>query len=134
MLTNFSQFKDKVLSFLAQNLLYSHVASSLNSSYCYILHSGSFVFSWSGNLTTSEDQELVERQLDLIKPDMQSRLQKEGAESEQFWDLLGGKSEYPSQKIARDAESDPHLFSCNFSKGVKKKKIHFYNIFIFGYL
>ncbi|KAL7224797.1 hypothetical protein ACSBR1_026141 [Camellia fascicularis] len=43
------------------------VASSLNSSYCYILHSGSTVFTWSGSLTTPEDQELVERQLDLIK-------------------------------------------------------------------
>nr|XP_016507624.1 PREDICTED: villin-4-like [Nicotiana tabacum] len=48
---------------------------------------------------------------------MQSKLQKEGAESEQFWELLGGKSEYPSEKIGRDAESDPHLFSCTFSKG-----------------
>lgn len=43
------------------------MASSLNSSYCYILHSGSSVFTWTGNLTNSEDQELVERQLDLIK-------------------------------------------------------------------
>ncbi|KAG5225743.1 villin [Salix suchowensis] len=43
------------------------VASSLNSSYCYILHNDSSVFTWSGNLTTSEDQELIERQLDLIK-------------------------------------------------------------------
>uniref|UniRef100_A0A6N2M4K4 Gelsolin-like domain-containing protein n=1 Tax=Salix viminalis TaxID=40686 RepID=A0A6N2M4K4_SALVM len=93
------------------------VASSLNSSYCYILHNDSSVFTWSGNLTTSEDQELIERQLDLIKPNMQSKPQKEGSESEQFWDLLGGKSEYPSQKLAREAESDPHLFSCIFSKG-----------------
>ncbi|TXG61066.1 hypothetical protein EZV62_012429 [Acer yangbiense] len=93
------------------------VASSLNSSYCYILHSGSSVFTWSGNLTTSEDQELVERQLDLIKPNLQCKPQKEGAESEQFWDLLGGKSEYSSQKIGKEAESDPHLFSCTFSKG-----------------
>ncbi|KAK6159054.1 hypothetical protein DH2020_006368 [Rehmannia glutinosa] len=92
------------------------VASSLNSSYCYILHSGPSVFTWSGNLTTSEDQELVERQLDIIKPNMQSKFQKEGAESEQFWDLLGEKSEYQSQKIAREAESDPHLFSCTLSK------------------
>ncbi|KAL2482931.1 Villin-4 [Forsythia ovata] len=94
------------------------VATSLNSSYCYILHSGSSVFTWSGNLTTAEDQELVERLLDLIKPHMQSRLQKEGVESEQFWDLLGGKSEYPSQKISKDAETDPHLFSCTFLNGV----------------
>ncbi|KAJ6957952.1 hypothetical protein NC653_039808 [Populus alba x Populus x berolinensis] len=93
------------------------VASSLNSSYCYILHNESSVFTWSGNLTTSEDQELIERQLDLIKPNMQSKPQKEGSESEQFWDLLGGKSEYPSQKLAREAESDPHLFSCIFLKG-----------------
>ncbi|KAL9150973.1 hypothetical protein ABFS82_11G023600 [Erythranthe guttata] len=93
------------------------VASSLNSSYCYILHSGSSLFTWSGNLTSSDSQEIVERQLDLIKPNMQSKLQKEGAESEQFWDLLGGKSEYPSLKISREAEADPHLFSCTFTKG-----------------
>ncbi|KAL1359323.1 hypothetical protein HN51_004625 [Arachis hypogaea] len=93
------------------------VASSLNSSYCYILHNGPAVFTWSGSATTATDQELVERMLDLIKPNLQSKPQREGTESEQFWELLGGKSEYPSQKITREAESDPHLFSCNFSKG-----------------
>ncbi|XP_027175354.1 villin-4-like [Coffea eugenioides] len=104
------------------------VASSLNSSYCYILHSGSSLFTWSGNLTTAEDQELVERQLDIIKPNMQCKVQKEGAESEQFWDLLNGKSEYPSQKIGRDAETDPHLFSCTFSKGdLKVTEIYNFN-------
>ncbi|RZB55503.1 Villin-4 [Glycine soja] len=101
------------------------VASSLNSTYCYILHSGPTVFIWSGGLATSDDQELVERMLDLIKPDVQCKPLKEGVESEQFWDLLGGKTEYPSQKITRDAENDPHLFSCNFSEGnLKVKEIH----------
>ncbi|GAB2267427.1 hypothetical protein Dimus_002410 [Dionaea muscipula] len=98
------------------------VSSSLNSSYCYILHSGSTIFMWSGSLTTPEDQELAERQLDIIKPNSQCKLQKEGAESEQFWALLGGKTEYPSQKIGRDAESDPHLFACTFSNGDLKVK------------
>ncbi|KAJ6853423.1 villin-5-like isoform X1 [Iris pallida] len=93
------------------------VAYSLNSAYCYILHSGSTVFTWSGNLTTSEDQALVERQLDVIKPNMQSKPQKEGTESEQFWSLLGGKCEHPSQKIGKEQENDPHLFSCTYSKG-----------------
>ncbi|KGN65472.1 villin-4 isoform X1 [Cucumis sativus] len=92
------------------------VGSSLNSSYCYILHSGSTVFTWCGSLTNTDDQELVERFLDVIKPNCQSKPHKEGAESEQFWDLLGGKVEYPSQKIARNNESDPHLFSCTFAK------------------
>ncbi|CAN6552107.1 unnamed protein product [Malus baccata var. baccata] len=102
-----------------QALQVDAVASSLNSSYCYILHSGSTVFTWSGGLTTSDDQELVERQLDLIKPDLQSKMQKENSESEQFWELLGGKTEYPSQKIVRSGESDPRLFSCTFSNGMK---------------
>jgi hypothetical protein len=39
----------------------------MNSSYCYVLHNESIAFTWSGNLTTSDDQELVERMLDLIK-------------------------------------------------------------------
>ncbi|XVF69972.1 hypothetical protein PTKIN_Ptkin11bG0123800 [Pterospermum kingtungense] len=102
------------------------VASSLNSSYCYILHSGSTVFTWAGNLTSPDDQELVERQLDIIKPNLQSKPQKEGSESEQFWELLGGKSEYPSQKISREPEGDPHLFSCTFSKG-NLKVMEIYN-------
>ncbi|KOM28975.1 hypothetical protein LR48_Vigan627s002400 [Vigna angularis] len=98
------------------------VASSLNSTYCYILHSDSTVFTWSGGLATSDDQELVDRMLDLIKPDLPCKSHKEGVESELFWDLLGGKSEHPSQKIERDEESDPHLFSCDFSKGTLKVK------------
>ncbi|KAL0729194.1 hypothetical protein Bca4012_025287 [Brassica carinata] len=91
------------------------VSTGLNSSYCYILHGDSAVFTWRGNLTSSDDQELMERMLDLIKPNEQTKAQKEGSESEQFWKLLGGKSEYPSQKIKKDGESDPHLFSCTFS-------------------
>ncbi|KAL6660864.1 hypothetical protein ACP70R_000248 [Stipagrostis hirtigluma subsp. patula] len=101
------------------------VASSLNSSYSYILHDGNTLFTWAGNLTTALDQELVERQLDVIKPNTQSRSQKEGSETDQFWSLLGGKSEYSSQKIVREHESDPHLFSCTLSKGnLKVKEIY----------
>lgn len=100
-------------------------ASSLNSSYCYILHSGNTLFTWSGNLTNASNQELVERQLDIIKPNIQPKPQKEGSESEQFWSLLGGKCEYPSQNITREQENDPHLFSCTFLKGnLKITEIH----------
>ncbi|CAH8382958.1 unnamed protein product [Eruca vesicaria subsp. sativa] len=91
------------------------VSTGLNSSHCYILHGDSTVFTWCGNLTSSDDKELMERMLDLIKPNEHTKAQKEGSECEQFWELLGGKSEYPSQKIKKDGESDPHLFSCAFS-------------------
>ncbi|KAK1388375.1 villin-4 [Heracleum sosnowskyi] len=75
------------------------VASSLNSSHCYIVHDASSVFTWFGNKTSTEDQELADRLLDMIKPDMQTRPQKEGAELELFWDLLGEKSKYSSKKV-----------------------------------
>ena len=52
-----------------------------------------------------------------MQPNEHTKAQKEGSECEQFWELLGGKSEYPSQKIKKDGESDPHLFSCTFSNG-----------------
>ncbi|KAL8489022.1 hypothetical protein ACS0TY_025070 [Phlomoides rotata] len=111
-----------------QSIQVDTVSSSLNSSYCYILHSGPSIFTWSGSLTTPEDQELVERQLDIIKPEMQSRYQKEGVESDQFWELLGGKSEYKNQKIARETESDPHLFACTLSNGdLKVTEIYNFN-------
>ena len=45
---------------------------------------------------------------------------KEGSEYDQFWKLLGIKSEYPSQKITKDQESDAHLFCCTYSKGKKR--------------
>lgn len=50
---------------------------------------------------------------------MQPKSQKEGVELEQFWDLLGGRSKYSSKKVGREAESDPHLFSCSISTGYR---------------
>ncbi|OIW14236.1 hypothetical protein TanjilG_21376 [Lupinus angustifolius] len=46
------------------------VASSLNSCYCYILHNGPVVFTWSGSSATAVDHDLVERMLDLIKDNL----------------------------------------------------------------
>lgn len=63
-----------------------------------------------------------------LQPNLQCKTLKEGAESEQFWQLLGEKAEYPSQKIARESESDPHLFSCHFSKG-----LHYKYLLLFDY-
>lgn len=49
---------------------------------------------------------------------MQSRHLKEGVETEQFWELLGRKTEYQNQKIARESEGDPQLFACTMSGGM----------------
>ena len=57
-----------IFTFLHPFIESNQVASSLNSSYCYILHIDySSVSTWTVNLASLEDQELMERQLDLIK-------------------------------------------------------------------
>ncbi|KAF8670261.1 hypothetical protein HU200_050794 [Digitaria exilis] len=60
----------------SENMQALQVASSLNSSYCYILHNGNTVFTWTGNLTTSLDHDLVERQLDICHPGHKRRGEK----------------------------------------------------------
>lgn len=71
-----------------------------------------------------------------MQPNLQSRLLKEGSEYDQFWKILGVKSEYSSQKIVRDQETDPHLFACTFSKGTMNLNvptaffIDYYNSFV----
>ena len=57
-------------SIISTLLIFEHlkqVETSLISSYCYILQVGAIVFTWSRSLSIVEDQELVERMLDLIK-------------------------------------------------------------------
>lgn len=89
------------------------VASSLHSSYCYILQSGSSCFTWFGKATTPEDHKLLKRKLNLFKPNVDSQREMEGSESKMFWDHLGGKHDYASQIIARNnAQPGPHLYSC----------------------
>lgn len=84
------------------------VVSSLNSLYCYILLDGSSIFRWFGEATTSEDHEIVMRQLHLLKADPE----KEGSESDLFWDSLGGRLEYPSEAISREVLKKGHLYGC----------------------
>ncbi|KAG6538720.1 hypothetical protein ZIOFF_003848 [Zingiber officinale] len=60
-------------------------------------------------------------------PNLQPKTQKERTEIDQFWNLLGGKSEYSSQKIAKEPEYDPHLFLCSFFKGKKLEVVEIFN-------
>lgn len=47
-------------------LLLFQVSGSLNSSYCYILQTGTSVFTWIGNLSSTRDHDLLDRMLELI--------------------------------------------------------------------
>jgi len=44
---------------------------------------------------------------------------REGNEPDIFWDVLGGKAEYPKEKEIQGFIDDPHLFALKITKGNK---------------
>ncbi|XP_059429966.1 villin-1 isoform X2 [Corylus avellana] len=99
------------------------VSSSLNSSYCYILQTETFIFTWIGNLSSTRDHDLLDRMLELINPTWQPTSVREGSEPDIFWNALGGKAEYPREKEMKGYVEDPHLFALNTNEGDFKVRL-----------
>ncbi|XP_010521943.1 PREDICTED: villin-1 isoform X2 [Tarenaya hassleriana] len=100
-------------------------STSLNSSYCYILTNGASIFTWIGSLSSASDHDLLDRMLYFIDPSWQPISVREGSEPDTFWDLLGGKAEYPKEKETRRQVEEPHLFTCSCSSDdIKVKEIY----------
>lgn len=93
------------------------VPSSLNSNECFLLQSGSSLFSWHGNQSSYEQQQLAAKVAEFLKPGVTVKHTKEGTESSAFWFAIGGKQGYTSKKVAPEVSRDPHLFSYSFNKG-----------------
>ncbi|XP_010414334.1 PREDICTED: villin-1-like isoform X1 [Camelina sativa] len=103
------------------------VATSLNSSYSYILQYGASAFTWIGKLSSDSDHDVLDRMLYFLDASCQPIYIREGNEPDTFWDLLGGKSEYPKEKEMRKQIEEPHLFTCSCSSGndvLKVKEIY----------
>ncbi|GFP92221.1 villin-3 [Phtheirospermum japonicum] len=88
------------------------VATSLNSYDCFLLQSGSSVFSWHGNQGTFEQQQLASKIAEFLKPGSTVKHTKEGTESSSFWFALGGKLSYTSKKVSSEVVRDPHFNFC----------------------
>ncbi|XP_022842295.1 villin-3-like [Olea europaea var. sylvestris] len=93
------------------------VATSLNSNDCFLLQSGSSIFTWHGNQSTFEQQQLATKVSEFLRPGVTVKHAKEGTESSAFWFPLGGKQSYTSKKVSPDVVRDPHLFAFSFNKG-----------------
>ncbi|GER25867.1 villin 2 [Striga asiatica] len=93
------------------------VATSLNTYECFLLQSGSSVFSWHGNQGSFEQQQLAAKIAEFLKPGSTVKHTKEGTESSSFWFALGGKLSYTSKKVSSEVVRDPHLFAVSFNKG-----------------
>ncbi|KAK9987458.1 hypothetical protein SO802_032409 [Lithocarpus litseifolius] len=92
-------------------------ATSLNSTECFVLQSGSSIFTWHGNQSTFEQQQLAAKVSEFLKPGVALKHAKEGTESSSFWFPLGGKQSYTSKKVSQEIVRDPHLFTFSFNKG-----------------
>ncbi|KAH1228420.1 Villin-2 [Glycine max] len=93
------------------------VPSSLNSTECFVLQSGSTIFTWHGNQCSFEQQQLAAKVADFLRPGATLKHAKEGTESSAFWSALGGKQSYTSKKVVNEVVRDPHLFTLSFNKG-----------------
>ncbi|XWS66337.1 hypothetical protein CRYUN_Cryun05aG0191000 [Craigia yunnanensis] len=96
------------------------VATSLNSTECFLLQSGSSIFTWHGNQSTYEQQQLAAKVAEFLKPGVALKHAKEGTESSAFWFALGGKQSYTSKKASIETVRDPHLFTFSLNKGVEE--------------
>ncbi|XP_057488028.1 villin-2-like [Actinidia eriantha] len=95
------------------------VATSLNSNECFLLQSGSSMFTWHGNQSTFEQQQLALKIAEFLKPGVAVKHAKEGTENSSFWFALGGKQSYTSKKVSQEIVRDPHLFTFSFNKAGK---------------
>ncbi|KAJ8622707.1 hypothetical protein MRB53_031236 [Persea americana] len=93
------------------------VATSLSSTDCFLLQSGSSVFCWQGNSSTFEQQQLAAKIAEFLKPGVTLKHAKEGTESSAFWFALGGKQSYTSKKASQETVRDTHLYTYSFNKG-----------------
>ncbi|XP_048320848.2 villin-3 isoform X1 [Ziziphus jujuba] len=93
------------------------VATSLSSTECFLLQSGSSVFTWHGNQCTFEQQQLASKIAEFLKPGVTLKHAKEGTEISAFWFALGGKQNYTTKKVPPEVVRDPHLFTFSFHKG-----------------
>ncbi|KAL6586879.1 Villin-3 [Orobanche minor] len=121
------------------------VATSLNSHECFLLQSGSSIFSWHGTQGTFEQQQLAAKVAEFLKqnpligmilwlsdfyllfailvvPGSTIKHTKQGTESSSFWFALGGKLSYTSTKVSSEVVRDPHLFAFSFNKELPSQR------------
>ncbi|XP_044978457.1 villin-2-like isoform X1 [Hordeum vulgare subsp. vulgare] len=94
------------------------LATSLSSTDCFVLQSGSAMFTWHGNSSTYEQQQWAAKVAEFLKPGATVKHCKEGTESSAFWFALDGKQSYTSKPIMQDTiVRDPHLYAFSIRKG-----------------
>jgi len=92
-------------------------ANSLNSGDCFVLLTPETMFVWNGK-GSSDQERLVASHVAQILQGNRSAVQfNEGEESDDFWNALGGKADYPTSVTLASGAHDPRLFHCSNVSG-----------------
>jgi len=95
-------------------------ASSLNSGDCFALLTPETMYVWQGQGANESELEVANIVADSLMFNRKKEAVLEGAEPDAFWEALGGKGEYPSEKVHVEVERDPQLFHCSNETGTFK--------------
>lgn len=100
--------------------------ASLNSNDVFLLVGESSTYLWSGKGATGDEREVAKRIAAKDRVDFTTIY--EGQEKEDFWNAIGGKEEYASDKrlAVEDKSSPPRLFQCSNATGNLRGKIAFF--------
>ncbi|XP_034544371.1 advillin [Notolabrus celidotus] len=98
------------------------LASSLNSNDVFLLRSQTGIYLWCGKGSSGDERAMAKEVSSVIGQSSQrgsEELVAEGQEPIEFWELLGGKAPYASEKRLQQTVLDhqPRLFECSNKTG-----------------
>ncbi|KAI3370212.1 hypothetical protein L3Q82_024994 [Scortum barcoo] len=98
------------------------LATSLNSNDVFLVKSQSGIYLWCGKGSSGDERAMAKEVSSVISQNSQrgsEELVAEGQEPIEFWELLGGKAPYASDKRLQQMVSDhqPRLFECTNKTG-----------------
>ncbi|XP_064597998.1 advillin-like [Liolophura sinensis] len=93
-------------------------ASSLNSNDVFVIFGARFLYIWCGKGSTGDEREMAKRVAHLSN--REQTMVFEGQEKKDFWNVLGGKEDYASDKRLQEEETaqPARLFQCSNASGV----------------
>ncbi|XP_067287931.1 advillin [Pseudorasbora parva] len=95
------------------------LAASLNSNDVFLLKSQSGVFLWYGKGSSGDERAMAKEVSAFIGRGSSEEIMAEGQEPNEFWDILGGKGPYASDRRLQMVSFDhqPRLFECSNKTG-----------------
>ncbi|XP_065059180.1 advillin-like [Rhopilema esculentum] len=94
-------------------------AASLNSNDVFLLKAPQKAFVWEGLGASEDEKKFAEVVSDNVAPDGDLVVLKEGKETREFWDLLGGIETYATTERLKEEATNypPRLFQCSNASG-----------------